>query len=142
MAQAIEQLQTRLQQAVAPGFRERLLDKGLSRGLIWREGALPEDAPPFPISLTEDLLDYAYAVMAMALHLRTASPGAQPLERAFLVAGEAIEAAVHRVHLKVEIRDDEIDATVAVVVGGINAHARASGAVAGERNAGSEAHLR
>lgn len=92
MAEATEQLQARLQRAVAPRFRERLLDKGLARGLIWRDGVLPEGAPSFPDGLTEDLLDYAHTVIEMALRLRTASPDSLPLERAFLVAGEAIEA--------------------------------------------------
>lgn len=96
MAESTEQLQGRLQVAVAPGFRERLLDKGLARGLIWRDGVLPAGSPSFPESMTPDLLDYAHTVMAMALRLRTLAPDAPPLERAFLVAGESIEAAVHR----------------------------------------------
>lgn len=98
MAESTEELQGRLQVAVASGFRERLLDKGLARGLIWRDGVLPIGSPLFPDSLTEDLLDYAHTVMAMALRLRTRSADALHLERAFLVAGEAIEAAVHRGH--------------------------------------------
>lgn len=96
MAESTESLQRRLQAAVAPGFRDRLLDKGLARGLIWRDGQLPPDAPSFPRSLTEDLLDYAYTVMAMAVRLRSVEMASPVLERAFLVAGEAIEAAVHR----------------------------------------------
>jgi hypothetical protein len=96
VAESTEELQRRLQLAVAPGFRERLLDKGLARGLIWRDGQLPADAPAFPESLTEDLLDYAHTVVALALRLRTRETNAPALERAFLVAGEAIEAAVHR----------------------------------------------
>lgn len=96
MAESIQELTSRLQVAVAPGFRERLLDKGLARGLIWHDGLLPAGSPPFPESLTEDLLDYAHTVVAMALRLRTQEPDAPTLKRAFLVAGEAIEAAVHR----------------------------------------------
>lgn len=96
MAESVEELTSRLQAAVAPGIRERLLDRGLARGLIWRDGALPEGSPPFAQSLSEDLLDYGHVVMALALRLRGLSPGASSLDRAFLVAGEAIEAAVHR----------------------------------------------
>ena len=96
MAESMADLQRRLEVAVAPGFRERLLDKGLARGLIWRDGELPADAPPFPTSLTEDLLDYAHTVMAMSVRLRAREVASPILERAFLVAGEAIEAAVHR----------------------------------------------
>lgn len=97
MSETAAQLSSRLQAAVEPGVRGRLLDKGLARGLIWRDGILPEGAPEFPESLSEDLLDYGHAVMALALRLRAAgAPNPHVLERAFLVAGEAIEAAVHR----------------------------------------------
>ncbi len=85
-----------LQDGITPGFRERLLDRGLARGLIWRDGVLPPGSPPFSNELTEDLLDYGHALLAMALRLH-AEEGYDPLvERAFLIAGEAIEAAVHR----------------------------------------------
>lgn len=57
---------------------------------------LPEGAPPFATTLTDDLLDYGFGVMSLALRLRSLSKEAQELERGFLVAGEAIEAAVHR----------------------------------------------
>ncbi len=95
MAESVEQLAERIAKATQPGFRERLLDKGLARGMIWRDGVLPAGSPAFPDSLTEDLLDYAHTVLNMALRLRALEPGAE-LERPFLVAGEAIEAAVHR----------------------------------------------
>jgi superfamily II DNA/RNA helicase len=89
-------LESRIQEAVTAGFRDRLLDMGLARGLIWHNGILPQDAPRFPATLTEDLLDFAYAVIGMALHLRTEPRDSNLLIRAFLVAGEAIEAAIHR----------------------------------------------
>ena len=96
MAESTEDLYRRLDAAVGPGFRERLLDKGLARGLLWRDGELPAGAPQFSSSLTEDLLDYAYTIMAIAVRLRARNATLPILERAFLVAGEAIEAAVHR----------------------------------------------
>ncbi len=95
MAESVERLTERLGTATRSGFRERLLDKGLARGMIWRDGVVPLGSPPFPDSLTEDLLDYAHTVLNMALRLRTKNREAS-LERPFLVAGEAIEAAVHR----------------------------------------------
>lgn len=95
MAESVERLTERMRGATRPGFRERLLDKGLARGMIWRDGIMPPGSPAFPDSLTEDLLDYAHSVLNMALRLRSKNPEAD-LERPFLVAGEAIEAAVHR----------------------------------------------
>ncbi len=97
MAETADELSRRLRDAVVPGARTRLLDRGLARGLIWRDGKLPEGAPEFSESLSEDLLDYGHTVMALALRLRAAgAPDPRVLERAFLVAGEAIEAAVHK----------------------------------------------
>lgn len=96
MPESIPELRQKLAQSIAPGFRGRLLDRGLARGLIWRDGQLPEGSPPFAESLTEDLLDYAHSVLSMALRLRTEDANAAELNRAFVVAGEAIEAAVHR----------------------------------------------
>lgn len=94
MAESEAELRSRLEAATVPGFGERLVDRGLARGLIWREGILPPGAPPFQEGLTEDLLDYAHGVFAMALRLRSENAEAAALERAFLVTGEAIEAAV------------------------------------------------
>lgn len=85
-----------LKQAVAPGFRGRLLDRGIARGLIWSGGKLPEGAPDFADSLTEDLLDYAYAVMSIALQVRSEDRNDETAKAAFLAAGEAIQAVVHR----------------------------------------------
>jgi len=96
MPDPIEILESRIQRAVAPGFRNRLLDKGLARGLIWRDGALPPGSPRFPRTLTEDLLDFGHTILAMALRLRGVSPDSPHLKRAFLCAGEAIESAVHQ----------------------------------------------
>ena len=86
-----------LREIVKPTFRDRLLHKGLARGLIWREGTVPPDAPRFPTSLTEDLLEYGYAVLGLALRVRTQSAnGASEdmLRLGFLAAGDAIEAAM------------------------------------------------
>lgn len=96
MTESTSELRNRLAATTRPGFRGRLVDRGLARGLIWREGVLPPGAPPFEKSLTEDLLDYAHGVLAMALRLRSEDAEASALDRAFLIAGEAIEAAVHR----------------------------------------------
>lgn len=46
MAESLTELQSRLAATTIPGFRERLVDRGLARGLIWREGVLPAGSPP------------------------------------------------------------------------------------------------
>ena len=96
MAESIVELEERIRKVVEPAFRGRLLDRGLARGLVWEDGTLPPEAPPFASSLTDDLIEYAFGLFAMALRLRAADVDNPFLERAFQVAGEALEAAVHR----------------------------------------------
>ncbi|MBT3270783.1 hypothetical protein HN371_26815, partial [Candidatus Poribacteria bacterium] len=96
MPEATEELEARLREALEPGFAGRLRDRGLARGLIWQDGELPPGAPTFADALTEDLLDHGHAVLAMSLRLRASSGDSEVLPRAFLAAGEVLEAAVHR----------------------------------------------
>jgi len=96
MEESEEELADSLSQALIPNYRRRLLDRGLARNLIWEDGVLPREAPPFAKTLTEDLLDYGYSILSMALRLRLLNVANPILERSFLVAGEAFEAAVHR----------------------------------------------
>ena len=96
MTQRHAELADTLSDAVAPAFRGRLLDRGIARSLIWSNGELPEGSPTFAVSLTEDLLDYAYTILSMALDLRSEVRDHETAKAAFLVAGEAIQAAVHR----------------------------------------------
>lgn len=95
-AESLNEMKVLLESVVAPGYGGRLLDKGLARGLIWRDGVLPPGSPSFPEALTEDLLDYAHGIAALALRIQSRDPHADVLERAFLVAGESIEAVVLR----------------------------------------------
>lgn len=118
MAESAAELSSRLQQYLEPGVRARLLDRGLARGLIWRNGELPEGTPEFSEGLSEDLLDYAHAVMTLALRLRASREGElKLLERAFLVAGEAIEAAVHRGEDRIDRGFHRVTAAVAFHLG-------------------------
>ena len=91
----------RLNELIAPAARGRLLARGLARGLLWRDGVLPLGAPDFAPSLTHDLLDFGYGVLALALELRDANRTREPgtnfaTSDAFRVAAEAIESAVRR----------------------------------------------
>ena len=100
MPEQVSVLKTLIHRAITPGFRNRLLDKGLARALIWRDGTLPPGAPRFPETLTEDLLDFGHTVLLLALQLKELSPSdpllQELLQRAFLRAGEAIESAIHK----------------------------------------------
>ncbi|MEZ5963104.1 MAG: DEAD/DEAH box helicase [Planctomycetota bacterium] len=96
MTESVELLEAKIREAIVPGARGRLRERGLARGLVWDKGEVPPSAQGFSPSLTDDLLDYGHVVMAMALRLRNLARSNPVLPRAFLVAGETIESAVHR----------------------------------------------
>lgn len=101
MARRPDRLRQRVDRLVEPGARRRLLARGLARGMVWRDGRLPIGGSSFPTSLTADLLDYGYGVLAIALELRDsneARQGSAPFDTvdAFTAAAEALESAVRR----------------------------------------------
>jgi hypothetical protein len=101
MANNLTAIVERLNGLIEPAARGRLLARGLARGLLWRDGVLPLGAPQFTPSLTLDLLDFGYGVLALALELRDANRTREPgavfqTSDAFRVAAEAIESAVRR----------------------------------------------
>ena len=70
MASTIEELESDITQAISPGFRGRLLDRGQARSMIWKDGVLPPDAPGFSPELSYDLLSYGYSLLGMGLRLQ------------------------------------------------------------------------
>src|SRR5579871_158228 len=92
-----------LAELIQPEARGRLLALGLARGMIWRDGIVPEGAPDRlnSSSLTPDLLDFGYGVLALALELRDANRDRTteqqfPTSEGLRVAAESIESAVRR----------------------------------------------
>jgi hypothetical protein len=101
MAQNPEAISEALSTLIQPQTRGRLLARGMARAMIWRDGIVPEGAQEFASSLTSDLLDFGYGVLALALELRDANRNREANKRfntdeAFRVAAEAIESAVRR----------------------------------------------
>jgi DEAD/DEAH box helicase len=101
MAQNPEAINAALAELIDPQARGRLLARGLARGMIWREGVVPEGAQEFAAGLTPDLLDFGYGVLALGLELRDANRERAANRQfdtgeAFRVAAEAIESAVRR----------------------------------------------
>ncbi|WP_074694270.1 DEAD/DEAH box helicase [Microbacterium testaceum] len=92
----VEDLEAAIGRATAPGFRGRLLARGEARAMIWREGVLPEDAPPFDVLLSHDLLSYGYALLEHGLELSDLEGSAEASRRAFENAATAIESVIAR----------------------------------------------
>jgi DEAD/DEAH box helicase len=103
MALDPEAISRTLSELTLPEARGRLLAVGLARGMVWRDGVVPQDVPDRLSSstLTPDLLDFGYGVLALALELRDANrerAAASQFETSepLRVAAEAIESAVRR----------------------------------------------
>jgi DEAD/DEAH box helicase len=114
----------RLDSLTTPGYRENLLAKGLARGLVWRDGQLPPEAPNFPPDLTTDLLDHGFVLLGNSLRLRDLQGDPAVSRRALQAAGEALESAArHDVRTDAERGFHLVMAAAAFHVGGYAARA-------------------
>ena len=86
----LEEMEAAISAAIENGFRGRLLDRGLSRSMIWKDGLLPEGAASFSSSLSYDLLSYGYSLMSMALRLKESGGNSQLCRAAFERSASAI----------------------------------------------------
>ena len=101
MARNPERIRASLDRYLGGEFRGRLRARGIARGMVWNDGVVPDGGATFPDTLSVDLLDFGYVVLALALELRDANvelPATKKFktEDAFEVAAEAIESAVRR----------------------------------------------
>lgn len=101
MARDPDAIAASLARLIEPRARGRLIARGLARGMIWRGGVVPAGGPEFSATLTHDLLDFGYGVLALALELRDANRTRErsapfATQDAFRVAAEAIESAARR----------------------------------------------
>ena len=96
MPTTIERIQADIDIASAPGFRGRLLARGQSRAMIWREGQLPENAPDYSPLLSYDLHSYGYSLLGQGLRLREMGGDSAHAQRAFEQAATALEAVMAR----------------------------------------------
>jgi hypothetical protein len=81
-------------EATTAGFRGNLIARGQARAIIWRDGALPADAPPFVPSLSYDLHSYGYALLGLGLRLIELGGDAARARMAFEQAATALEAVI------------------------------------------------
>lgn len=92
----LEQKQERVTNATQAGFRGRLLARGQSRSMIWRDGVLPDDAPGYSTLLSYDLLSYGYALLSDGLDILELDGDRKTAERAFEHAARAIESVISK----------------------------------------------
>jgi hypothetical protein len=84
----------RIRTLLSRRVRENLIPRGLARELIWQDGHLPRGSPNFAPQLTDDLLDYGYTLLRLALILYEAREETELARNAFERAAEAIESVV------------------------------------------------
>lgn len=96
MAATLDELRINIEAAVVPGYRARLLARGQARGMIWREGVLPEESPNFGAELSDELLSYGYSLLLHGLRYTDLGGDAATARKAFEIAAEALEAVVAR----------------------------------------------
>ncbi|GKS96872.1 DEAD/DEAH box helicase [Acidovorax sp. SUPP2825] len=96
MATTLEELQANIEAAITPGYRQKLLARGQARGMIWRAGLLPIDAPLFSPELSEDLLSFGYSLLLHGLRYLDLGGSFSLARVAFEVSAESIEAVVAR----------------------------------------------
>jgi len=94
MPRTREELEARIDASLIPGFRGRLVARGLARSLIWSEGLVPDGATEFAAALTPDLLGYGLALFRIGLELRSLDRRNATAAKAFERAAEAIEAVI------------------------------------------------
>lgn len=96
MPSNIPELEASIREAISPGFRLNLLARGQSRSMIWRDGILPPEAPPFSPLLSYDLMSYGYSLLSHGLRLLEGQGSAELARSALEHAGEALEAIVSK----------------------------------------------
>jgi len=80
--------------AATKGFRSKLIARGQARAMIWRDGALPPEAPAFSPQLSFDLHSYAYGLLGLGLRLLELGGDPNHARIAFEQAATALEAAI------------------------------------------------
>lgn len=94
MPTTAEEIIADITEAARAGFRGQLIARGQARAIIWREGALPPDAPAFAPQLSYDLHSYGYAFLSLGLRLRELDGNAPQARVAFEQAATALEAVI------------------------------------------------
>jgi superfamily II DNA/RNA helicase len=94
MPTTVESIEASIDEAMATGFRGRLIARGQSRAIIWRDGVLPPDPPNYSPQLSYDLHSYGYSLLGCGLRLREMGGDPSRARSAFEQAATALEAVI------------------------------------------------
>lgn len=90
-SQELVQLLNRMTQ---PGFRHRLRARGLARSMMLKDGQLLPGSPIFAMTLTNDLIDFGFTLLHLALRGRELKVDNNLLRKSFEIAAECIEGVI------------------------------------------------
>lgn len=82
-----------IRRRLSPEFAAHLLERGLARNVIWRNGET-DGGPAFSRSLSDDLLDYGIGMLSHAMNLRNSRENDSLALLAFERAAQSIETVV------------------------------------------------
>ena len=94
MSTTAEEIVASISDATQVGFRDNLVARGRARSIIWKNGVLPDGAPPFSSQLSYDLESYGYALLELGLRLLHLEGDPAKARNAFEKAASAIEAVI------------------------------------------------
>ena len=94
MPTTVESIEASIDEAMATGFRGRLIARGQSRAIIWRDGVLPPDPPNYSPQLSYDLHSYGYSLLGCGIRLREMGGDPSRARSAFEQAATALEAVI------------------------------------------------
>lgn len=89
-----EELTTFLTSATVDGLLGRLLYRGAAWSLMRNDGVLPDNAPPFGVTIETDLAEHGFALLRAAMALRAQTGPTELTGKAFEHAANAFEALV------------------------------------------------
>lgn len=123
MPETVEDIESAINEATTPRFREQLLARGEARSMIWRNGRLPDDAPAFDQMLSYDLLSYGYSILGLGLRLEEANGSRSIAQRAFESGATAIESVTEKGPDSPDRDFHRVVAAAAYHIGGYSARA-------------------
>lgn len=96
MLSTIDEIELAITEAISPGFRGQLINRGKARSMIWKDAILPDDAPKFSPELSYDLLSYGYSLLSMGIRLRELKGNEEIYRAALSKAASAIETVIFK----------------------------------------------
>lgn len=95
MPTTVDEIESLVKRALNRDFRGRLLERGIARSMIWKEGVLPPESPSFASTLSYDLLSFGYSLLSLAIKLIELQGDKELIYSAFERAATAITGVIH-----------------------------------------------